>query len=445
MKNYDIIIIGGGVAGNNAALDFIEAGKRVAVIENDQWGGTCPNRGCDPKKILLSAVEAQRHSAQMVGKGIEKAPVINWPDLIEYKNSYTAPVSESTKNNLIDAGVSIYEGTGEFIDESSIQVNKEQLSADQFIIATGARPSILDIEGKEHLLTSRDFLDLPEMPETVTFIGGGYISFEFAAMAQAAGAKVHLIHHNDRPLKAYDKELVNDLMEQFEMLDITIHLNIDSQAIEENKKGLVIKGKDGFELNTDIVIGATGRLPNIEELKLDRAAVDYDKKGILVNKNLQTSNSNIYAMGDVLSKKQPKLTSVAGIESDYLVSLLTEKSKAKINYPAIPTIVFSTPKMAQVGVKSVEAEENPDQYKISTIDATEWFSYMRVNEPISIIKIIQKKENGQLVGASVLNNQADPLINLFSIFINKKMKAEEISDIGWAYPSLASDLPYFYQ
>ncbi len=445
MKNYDIIIIGGGVAGNSAALKFIDAGKQVAIIENDQWGGTCPNRGCDPKKILLSAVEAQRHSAQMVGKGIVKAPAINWPDLVDYKNSYTEPVSESTKNNLVDAGVSIYEGTGEFIDESSIQVNNNSLSADQFIIATGARPSTLDIKGNKHLLTSRDFLDLPEMPKTVTFIGGGYISFEFAAMAQAAGAKVHLIHHNDRPLKAYDKELVKDLMNQFEKLNIDIHLNIDTQSIEENKNGLIIKGKNGFELNTDIVIGATGRLPNIEHLKLNQANIDYDKKGVLVNEYLQTSNPNIYAMGDVLSKEQPKLTSIAGIESDYLVSMLTEKYKAKINYPAIPTIVFSTPKMAQVGVKAIKAEENPDQYKISTIDATDWFSFMRVNEPISKIKIIQKKENGQLVGASVLNNQADPLINLLSIFINKKMKSDEISDIGWAYPSLASDLPYFYQ
>lgn len=443
-KNYDIVIIGAGVAGNSAALEFVESGKKVAVIENDQWGGTCPNRGCDPKKILVSAVEARNHASQMLGKGIEEAPVINWPDLIAYKNTYTDPISESTKSNLKKSGVDVYQARGEFIDQKTVKVNDYLLKAEKFIIATGARPSILDIEGKEHLLTSRDFLNLSEMPETLTFIGGGYISFEFAAIASAAGAKVHIVHHNARPLKAYNEELVKDLMTQLEEKGVEIHLDIDICRIKKSTDGFLLTDNKDFKLESNLVFGATGRLPNIESLNLEKADVDSEKNGILVNNYLQTSNPLIYAMGDVLSKKQPKLTSVAGLESSYLVSLLINNEESPINYPAMPSIVFSGPKMAQVGITAIEAEENPNNYDLSTIDATNWFSYFRLNEEISKVKIITDRKSGLLVGASVLNNEAGVLINLLSILINKKMKADEISDIGWAYPTIASDLPSFY-
>lgn len=445
MKNdYDIIIIGGGVAGNSAALGLADNGKKVAVIENDLWGGTCPNRGCDPKKILLSAVDTNNSASQLMGKGIKAVPEIDWPALIAFKNTYTDPISENTKENLIHSNVAVYDATAEFIDKQTLKVNDEFLRAEKFVISTGARPSILDIEGKQHLLTSRDFLDLPEMPETITLIGGGYIGFEFAAIANAAGAKVHLIHHNSTPLKAYDQEMVRELMHQLKEDGVDIHLNIEIKQIQANNGSFILRDDKEFSLKTDLVFGATGRLPNVEKLNLEKAGVDFVKKGIQVNEHLQTSNPFIYALGDVLSKKQPKLTPIASLEANYLVSLLTGKKETPIIYPNIPTIVFSNPKLTQIGVTVEEANQNADRYELSSIDATKWFSYFRLNERISIVKIIIDKETNLLVGASILNTQADELINLFSILINKQIKATELSDIVFAYPTIASDLPYFY-
>ena len=282
------------------------------------------------------------------------------------------------------------------------------------------------------------------MPETVTFIGGGYIGFEFAAIANAAGAKVHLIHHNSTPLKTYDQELVSELMKQLENDGVSIHLDTDINQVKANDKGLLLTDANKFELQTDLVFGATGRIPNVEQLNLEKAGVGFVKNGIQVNQFLQTTNPAIYALGDVLSKKQPKITPVASLEARYLVSLLTDKKEAAISYPKIPTIVFSNPKLTQIGVTAEEAKNEPEQYKLSNIDATEWFSYFRLNEGISKVKIVIDKESDLLVGASVLNSHADQLINLFSILINKKIKATELDNSAFTYPTIASDLPYFY-
>ncbi|PTQ79792.1 glutathione reductase (NADPH) [Trichococcus patagoniensis] len=443
-KIYDVVVIGSGVAGQTAASGLAFAGKNVAIVENDLWGGTCANRGCDPKKILFSVVEAHNKSLHLIGKGIEEAPIINWSQLIAFKNTFTDPVPEQSKKRLKASGIDVYNATAEFIDAKNIKVQDHILEAAQFVIATGARPALINIEGKEHFLTSDDFLSLPNMPDKLTFIGGGYIAFEFAAIANAAGAQVDVIHHNSRPLKAYDQELVSALMSQLEAKGVIFHLDTNITLIEKVGQQFKLTDDKGFELTTDLVFATTGRLANTEKLKLENADVTYDKKGIIVNDYLQTSNPAIYALGDVLSKKQPKLTPVSSLEASYLVSLLTNKNDCPIAYPKIPTNVFSSPKLAQVGVTVLEAENSKDKYEVSTIDASNWFNYLRVNEPVSKVNIIIDKDSGLLAGASCLNNEADQLINFFTFFINKEIKAAELADAVFAYPTIASDLTYFY-
>jgi len=440
-KHYDVVVIGSGVSGKAAASSLASSGKRVAIVEDDLWGGTCPNRGCDPKKVLVSAVEAKDQLQQLQGKGFNTVPDVNWPDLMAFKETFTSPVPKQSKESLESAGVETFYGKAAFIDHHSLKVNEEELTAEQFVIAAGARPSILDIEGKEHFLTSREFLSLKEMPETITLVGGGYIAFEFAAIANAAGAAVHVIQHNDRPLKAFDQELVDLLMKQLEAKGVTFHLNISISKIEAAADGFSLTDDSDFQLNTDLVFCTTGRIPNTEALNLKNAGVDYDKKGITVNEYLQSSNPAIFAIGDILSKSQPKLTPVCSFESSYVVSYLTGKTTDPIAYPSIPTMVFSGPKLAQIGV---QATTDDDRYEVSAIDATKWFSYHRTNEPISKIKIVTDKDSGLLVGAACLNNEADELINYFSQLIEQKVSASEVADHIFAYPTIASDLSSIY-
>lgn len=443
-KTYDVVVIGSGVAGKALATGLASEGKNVAIVENDLWGGTCPNKGCDPKKVLVSAVEALNLSIQLKNKGVKQAPLIDWPDLMTFKKSFTDPVPEQSKKGLEKSGVETYTGTAEFIDKKRVKVNEDTLEADQFVIATGQHPSLLDIEGKEYFLTSDDFLSLPKMPDTVTFIGAGYIAFEFAAIANAAGAKVHVIQHNNTPLKAYDQDFVKEIMENLKAKGVTFHLNTNITKIEKESTGLKLTDSDSFHLKTDLVFGTTGRIPSVEKLDLEKANVDYDKKGIKVNGKLQTSNPSIFAIGDVIAKKQPKLTPVSSLESSYLLSLLTEKTDDPLSYPEIPSIVFSSPKMAQVGVTIEEATKNENKYEIKTVDATEWFSYRRTNEPVSKVKVIIDKDSDLLAGATCLNNEADELINYFSMLINKQISADELKDMVFTYPTIASDLSHYY-
>lgn len=443
-KHFDSVVIGSGVAGMGVASSLAAAGKKVAIVEEDLWGGTCPNRGCDPKKVLLSAVEARDKAVQLQNKGLHTVPEIDWSELMTFKESFTRPVPEQSKDSLQSSDVETFYGSASFTPRQTVQVNEDELEADQFIIAAGARPSFLAIEGKEHFLTSNEFLSLQEMPETITLVGGGYIAFEFAAIASAAGAEVHLIQHNDRPLKAFDKELVQLLMEQLKARGVHFHLNTEITKITASEKGFTLSDDSDFQLHSDLVFCTTGRIPNTETLHLENVGVESDKKGILVNEFLQTTNSSIFALGDVLSKSQPKLTPVSSFEANYLVSYLTGKNSQPISYPSIPTMVFSAPKLAQVGVTAETAESNPSKYESSTIDATNWFSYRRSNEPVSTIKVITDKQTGLLVGAACLNNEADELINYFSRMIDQKTSAEELTKKVFAYPTIASDLSYFY-
>ncbi|GCF95878.1 glutathione reductase [Enterococcus florum] len=440
MKNYDAIVIGGGPAGTAAAYGLKEQGKAVAIIESDLWGGTCPNRGCDPKKILMSAVEAKSKVKKLNGKGLESDPTIHWEELMAFKHSYTDTVPEGTKKGLIDTEIDTFEGQAEFADSHTIKVSDEELKAKQFLIATGQRPSVLPIDGQEYLQSSTDFLDLAHLPKRIAFLGAGYISFELAAIANAAGAETHIIHHNSQPLKGFDEELALELVKHLEEQGIVFHFNVGVKTLEALDPGYRLSA-DGFELETDMVLGATGRTPNIESLKLENAGVEYTKRGIVVDDHLRTNQAHIFACGDVLDKTQPKLTPVSGFEANYAVQAMVGIKEA-IEYPLIPTIVFGDLKLARIGMSEKELAEHPEKYHSETTDLSSWFTFMRINEQEAKIKIVYD-EADTIVALSCLSSLADELINYFYFVFEKKVSHQELSDYIFAYPTPASDLEYF--
>ncbi|MDT2755016.1 NAD(P)/FAD-dependent oxidoreductase [Enterococcus pseudoavium] len=440
MINYDAIVIGSGPAGNSAAYGLKAQGKKVAVIESDLWGGTCPNRGCDPKKLLMSGVEAQKRIETLVGKGFEKTPKIIWEDLMAFKRNYTDFVPQKTKAGLDGAEIDRYQGQASFIDAHQIIVDDQILTAEQFLIATGQRPAVLQIDGQDLLQSSTDFLALEHLPKKITFIGAGYIAFELAVIANAAGSEVHIIHHNDRPLKEFDQGLVEALVQHLEESGIQFHFNIETKGIELMHPEYRIIGKD-FELVTDLVIGATGRVPNVEGLNLEKAGVAYDKRGIQVNERLQTTQSNIFACGDVIAKSQPKLTPVASFEADYVVQAMQTPGE-EIIYPLIPTIVFGDQRLARIGLSERAIANQAEKYHSKTLDLSGWYTYRRINDQGAKIKFVYDEEE-RIVAITCLSQIAEEVINYLLLILTKKMSHEEVEKYIFAYPSPASDLSYF--
>ncbi|KRM94783.1 pyruvate 2-oxoglutarate dehydrogenase complex [Lentilactobacillus senioris DSM 24302 = JCM 17472] len=440
MNQFNTVIIGGGPAGLGLAYPLHSAGQKVAVVEENKWGGTCPNRGCDPKKVLLGAVEAQVKSDQLVGRGLNQTPQINWPQLMKFKQTFTDPVSDNSRAGLVSAGIEVFDGHASFVDEHTLSVGEQTITADRFVIATGQRPGRLNVPGDEYLLTSTDFLSLPTMPAKIAFIGGGYIAFELAAIAAVAGAEVHIIHHNERPLKQFAQAAVAELMNQLEAKGVQFDLNVETQSIKREADQTVIQAPN-YELTVDQAFVTSGRVANADTLNLAAIGVEADRHGIVVNDHLQTAQPNIYAMGDVVAKRIPKLTPVSGFEAAYLSQELVE-SGAAIHYPEIPTVVFGMPRLAQVGISWQTAQEQSDKYRSQVSDMTNWFTYKHLNEPLAKAWMVVDKQTDQIVGATVISNEAETLVNYLTQIINTGQTMKQVKEQVFLYPTEASDLEY---
>lgn len=436
MEKFDTIIIGAGPAGLAAAYDLKAGGQKVAIVENNLWGGTCPNRGCDPKKVLLSGVEARDRMIQLQNKGFDEVPYVDWKQLEKFKEKFTDPVSKNSREGIVKSDITAIDGQPKFTSKNTIKIDGQvDYQANNFIIATGQRPSYLNILGKEHLLSSTDFLSLKDMPKDITIIGAGYIAFELATIANATGAKVHIVHHNDHPLREFKENYALELVKQLENKGVDFNFNIDTKKISVTPEGQYTITADDFSLTTDLVIGATGRIPNADFLDLENSGVQYSRHGIKVDDKLQTTNPAIYAIGDVVETHQPKLTPVGGFEADYVSDILLKKTDRPIRFPLIPTVVYGSPKLAKVGAQ--EGAKVVDQ------DVTRWFTYSHTNEPKAKIRIVLDEQD-QIIGATVLSNEADSMINLLSLAIKQHMTHSDVKREIFAYPTAASDLEYLF-
>lgn len=213
-QNRDVVVIGTGAAASSAAYTCNEAGLDVAVVDSQPYGGTCSLRGCDPKKVLVGAAGLADGVRRMQGHGIRSHGVeVDWPDLMRFKRSFTDPVPKQREEAFHEAGIDTLHGRARFADRNLVDVDGQRIETDDVVIATGAKPRPLDIPGAEHLTTSAEFLDLDELPDRIAFVGGGYVSLEFAHLAVHAGAEAHVLTRGERVLKAFDPDLVDELLE----------------------------------------------------------------------------------------------------------------------------------------------------------------------------------------------------------------------------------------
>ena len=451
-KEFDLIVIGTGAAGTTAAEKCSKAGFTVAMIDSRPFGGTCVLRGCDPKKVLVGAAEIYDWTDRMLGKGIEHPAKILWPELMAFKTTFVEHVTENMEKRLAESGIEAFHGVAAFKSENQIQVGDELLTGKHILIATGAKPMPLALKGQENLFTSDDFLNLSVLPDEIIFIGGGFISFEFAHIAARAGSKVHILHNDGQVLNKFDAEQVDILVNRSKEIGINIHLNVKIDSIDklEHKynaaEGYVVKGTQegkAVAFEAGIVIHGAGRIPNLEELNLEAGNVMQDKRGVLVNEYLQSiSNPKVYAAGDAASTKGLPLTPIAAMDSHTVASNLINGNHLTSDYSVIPTVIYTIPKLSSVGLTEEKAAELGYDCYTNRMNMEDWYTYRRTNEKYAMAKIIIDRKTKHILGAHLISDEADVLINYLAIAMKFDLTTEDLKKMIFAYPSSASDLPY---
>lgn len=444
-KKYDLIVIGSGSGGSIPAAKCNEAGWSVAMIDNRPFGGTCALRGCDPKKVLHGAAEIYDWHERMKGHGLKGETTINWSELMQFKKTFTDPVPENKEQALNKKGIDTYHGKASFIDENHITVGDEVIEGNYLLIATGAMPSPLPIQGEEYLTYSDQFLELNDLPETIVFVGGGYISFEFAHIAARAGAKVHIIHRGKRPLENFDEDLVSDLLQKSREIGIQVHVDHSVESIEKDGNRFLVQARANGEIvsfQTDIVVHGAGRVPALD-LDLEKGNIESAKNGIVVNDYLQSvTNPHVYASGDVAATIGLPLTPVASLESHIVASNLLKGNHKKVEYPPMPSVVFTVPKLASVGMTEAEAKKCGRNIEVKHKKVDDWFTYRRTNETKTGYKILIDTDNDQVVGAHLVSEEAADLINHFTTAIRFGITTRELKQMIFAYPTAASDIAH---
>jgi glutathione reductase (NADPH) len=445
----DLIVLGSGAAAKSIAYPCREAGWSVALVDDHPYGGTCQLRGCDPKKVLVGVADLIAACRRMQGRGITTetaASTLTWTDLLRFKRTFTDGVPEQNARSLASAGIIARRGHARFVDRTSVQVGEETLVGRYVAIATGARHADLGIAGEELLTTSSQFLNLEEMPRRIIFVGGGYIAFEFAHIAAQTGASVQVLHRGSRPLVQFDPDLVALLVQASQEAGIEVRLNRAVSAVERWGEHLLVHthGESGEEtFAADLVVHAAGRVPEIDQLDLEAAGVAYEKRGILVNDYLQSvSNEAVYAAGDAVASGSFPLTPVAGMQGGIVARNLLEGRHATPNYSGIPSVVFSNPPLARVGILEETAHAQGLRFKTHYQETSGWYSSRRLALTHTGFKTLVEEGSERILGAHLLGPHSEEVINLFALAIRMGLSASDLKQMVYAYPTNSSDVSY---
>ena len=444
---FDLVVVGTGAGGSTPASRCRAAGWSVAVVDDQPYGGTCAVRGCDPKKVLVGATEAADLHGRLAGYGISGEAWIDWPALMRFKRTFTEPVPPKREAAFEEAGVVALHGIARFVAEDRLVVGKREIEARHVVLAVGAAPVPLGIPGEEHVRTSTDFLELDDLPARIAFVGGGYIAFEFAHISQRAGAQAVVLGRGT-PLAHFDSDLVERLVARTREIGVDVRTGTTVTGVERTADGFRVhtEGPGGTGVvAVELVVHAAGRAPKLGGLDLDRGNVRADARaGIAVNEYLQSvTNPRVYATGDaVLPAGSLPLTPVAAHEGAVVASNLLHGNAKRPDYRGVPSVVFTVPPLASVGLTPAGARDLGIDVRVQLEDTGSWYTNRRVREPAGMTKIIVDTRTDRVLGAHLLGPHAEEVINLFALAVRHGLTATDLRHMIYAYPTHASDVVY---
>jgi glutathione reductase (NADPH) len=441
---YDVVIIGGGNAAFGVTVPTRKAGLKVAMIEERDLGGTCPNRGCTPKKVLVAAAHALHEIGQAhvhrikVGK-----PKLDWAELIDREKEMIEGIPDSLEETLQGRGVELIRAPAKFKGPNAVEVGGRTLEAKTIVIATGSTPRPLPIPGAELMITSDEVLSERKLPESVLFIGGGVIALEFGHVYTRAGAKVTILEVLPQLLPAVDADAVEQVKKESERIGIDIHTGVKVKRVEKTDKRLrtifEVGGKE-MSVKSDRVVNGAGRIANVSRLDLDAGKITHDGFRVAVDETLRsTSNPSVYLCGDVLSGP-PQLSPVATYEGRLVGRNIVEGPSHKPDYASLPSCVYTIPALATVGLSETKAKEKGVKTRVQVNDMEYWFSTRTFAETLAWSKIIVDEGSDAIVGAHFVGHAGEELINIFGLAMKHGIKASEIRDFIFAYPTFSADI-----
>ncbi len=442
--DYDLVAIGGGsggIAGANRAASY---GAKCAVIEQARLGGTCVNVGCVPKKVMwfAAATADAIHAASQYGFDTSLNG-FNWTELKQNRDAYIERLNGIYANNLVNNGVDHIEGKATFIDPHTIQVGSKQITAERFLIATGGKPSIPNIPGAEHGITSDGFFELETQPKKVAVIGAGFIAVELAGVFQALGTQVSLVIRGEQALRQFDNMLGKELAKAMAHQGITLETNSSPVSIEKNAHGkLIIHTEQGIlDGEFDEVLWAIGRDANTEGLNLKNVQLETNSRDFIeTNEWQETAQKSIYAVGDVTGRIA--LTPVAIAAARRLSDrLFNKKSDRKLDYNLIPSVIFSHPPIGTIGLTEQQAkEQHGEAVKIYTSSFNPMTQALSTNKQPTTMKLVTVGEEEKVVGCHLFGESSDEILQGFAVAIKMGATKKDFDDTVAIHPTNAEEL-----
>ncbi len=443
-QKYDIVIIGAGNAGFGVSQIAHPAGKSIAFVESAEFGGSCPNRGCTPKKVLVAAGHALHNIELATQHGIEVGPArLDWGKMIARKQDMIGFIPGALEDTARSRG-DVYHGQARFVDRNAIEVDGLRIEADHFVIATGSITRPLAIPGAEHLITSDDVLNESERPERVVFIGGGVIAMEFSHVYARAGSEVTILEMAPQLLPRLDRDAVAALRGESERIGIDTRTGVAVEAVEKVGDRLQVHfvhdGKRQW-IEADRVVNGSGRIANVDDLDLDAGDIAHDGVRIEVDAFLRSvSNPSVWVAGDALVHSA-QLSPVATYEGRIVGRNIVEGASHRPDYSVLPSAVYTVPALASVGMTEAEADAEGLEVDVITSDMSQWFSARFYAESVAWSKVLVEKDSRRIVGAHLVGHHGDDLIHLFALAMRHGISADVLGDGIYAFPTFAADIP----
>jgi glutathione reductase (NADPH) len=438
--DFDLVVIGGGSGGVRAARVAAELGAKVALIESSQLGGTCVNLGCIPKKLLVYAAEFGHAWDEAAGYGFRVSePTFDWATLVQRKNVEIARLNRAYEGLLHQAGVELIRGRAALIDPHTAQVAGRLLRSRYLLIATGGVPDLPRVAGRQHAITSDEAFHLPSLPQRVMLVGGGYIALEFASIFEGLGREVEVLHRGDQILRGFDRDVRDHLASELRKQGIAVRCCTSVRSIERRGHELDVKLENGESTSCDLLLFATGRVPNTADLGLERAGVALDGRGAVKADRLgRSSVPHIFAVGDVVGRFG--LTPVAIAQGHAVArTLFAGGGPVEPDLEHVPTAVFSQPPVAVVGLPEHDARAQYQRIATYRSVFTPLKHRLTGRDRQSLVKLVVDDDSDRVLGCHMVGADAPEIIQGFAVALKVGATKAQFDSVIGLHPSAAEE------